>query len=227
MEPKLLSTFDSRESKKIWNQIDARKQISGLKRETNIHSIYKSSKTPIDIGSAPLNSTHNSLIAVRTHVAALGSVVGELSALVRRMLRVNAILVNVVAKILETVIVSWLKRLHVRRTVHAIVTAVSRCIGSFAAITGVLGMDLSASIENLAAHVCSAFVALGGLAGIARVTAPRGFVCDLHAFNMWTVTFSARFEHGGAQLGVAFVQLRTGFGSRSKFSTSSRRTIQA
>jgi len=72
----------------------------------------------------------------------------------------------------------------------------------------------SASDVHGGAKLCVAFVMLDfetrnqsrnsrRLARIARVTAPRSFVCYLHAFNMWTVAFFASFEHGGAKLGVA------------------------
>jgi hypothetical protein len=50
--------------------------------------------------------------AVRTHVATLRGVIGHLSAFVRSTICVNALEINVVAKIGKTMIVSWFGRFH-------------------------------------------------------------------------------------------------------------------
>lgn len=75
-------------------------------------------------------------------------------------------------------------------------------------------MGLSASVENLEAHVFIAFK----WAHIAYITASRSLICHLHAFDVWIIAISASFEHVEAQLVVA--HSRMGFGTR-------RRTTQA
>lgn len=95
-------------------------KVSPTQEKPIFTSIYKGKHQ-----SASLEANFSSLTAVSTHIAALGSVVGHTSAHVGRMLRFNAVEINIIAKILQTMIVSWRGRFHIRTTLQAIVATVS------------------------------------------------------------------------------------------------------